>query len=292
MTQIISALSDISAPYDALFVDLWGCVHNGVHALPDAVSALRTYRQGGGTVVLVTNSPRPQLGVKNQLRMDFSVPDDCWDAIATSGDSARSAMFRGAVGQKVFFMGQWDRDSGFFEPLKLIEDPFEITRVPLEEAEGIVCCGPFDPMADPAENRAQFLYAKQKGLKLLCANPDMVVDRGNVREWCAGALAELYTEMGGESLYFGKPHPPIYDLARRRLAAIDKVMPDGRILAIGDGIQTDIAGAMGEDIDSLFISGGLAAAETKTRTDPDPDALSAYLEKEMMTPTYTIGFLR
>ncbi|MBO6774340.1 MAG: TIGR01459 family HAD-type hydrolase [Marinibacterium sp.] len=292
MTQIISALSDISAPYDALFVDLWGCVHNGVHALPDAVSALRTYRQGGGTVVLVTNSPRPQLGVKNQLRMDFGVPDDCWDAIATSGDSARSAMFRGAVGQKVFFMGQWDRDSGFFEPLKLIEDPFEITRVPLEEAEGIVCCGPFDPMADPAENRAQFLYAKQKGLKLLCANPDMVVDRGDVREWCAGALAELYTEMGGESLYFGKPHPPIYDLARRRLAAIDKVMPDGRILAIGDGIQTDIAGAMGEDIDSLFISGGLAAAETKTRTDPDPDALSAYLEKEMMMPTYTIGFLR
>ncbi len=292
MTQIISALSDISAPYDALFVDLWGCVHNGVHALPDAVSALRTYRQGGGTVVLVTNSPRPRLGVENQLRADFGVPDDCWDAIATSGDSARSAMFHGAVGQKVFFMGQWDRDNGFFEPLKLIEDPVEITRVPLEEAEGIVCCGPFDPMADPAENRAQFLYAKQKGLKLLCANPDMVVDRGDVREWCAGALAELYTEMGGESLYFGKPHPPIYDLARRRLAAIDKVMPDGRILAIGDGIQTDIAGAMGEDIDSLFISGGLAAAETKTRTDPDPDALSAYLEKEMMTPTYTIGFLR
>lgn len=292
MTQIISALSYISAPYDALFVDLWGCVHNGVHALPDAVSALRTYRQGGGTVVLVTNSPRPRLGVENQLRTDFGVPDDCWDAIATSGDSARSAMFHGAVGQKVFFMGQWDRDNGFFEPLKLIEDPVEITRVPLEEAEGIVCCGPFDPMADPAENRAQFLYAKQKGLKLLCANPDMVVDRGNVREWCAGALAELYTEMGGESLYFGKPHPPIYDLARRRLAAIDKVMPDGRILAIGDGIQTDIAGAMGEDIDSLFISGGLAAAETKTRTDPDPDALSAYLEKEMMTPTYTIGFLR
>ena len=292
MTQIISALSDISAPYDALFVDLWGCVHNGVHALPDAVSALRTYRQGGGTVVLVTNSPRSRLGVENQLRTDFGVPDDCWDAIATSGDSARSAMFHGAVGQKVFFMGQWDRDNGFFEPLKLIEDPVEITRVPLEEAEGIVCCGPFDPMADPAENRAQFLYAKQKGLKLLCANPDMVVDRGDVREWCAGALAELYTEMGGESLYFGKPHPPIYDLARRRLAAIDNVMPDGRILAIGDGIQTDIAGAMGEDIDSLFISGGLAAAETKTRTDPDPDALSAYLEKEMMTPTYTIGFLR
>ncbi len=292
MTQIISALSDVTSRYDALFVDLWGCVHNGVHALPGAVSALQAYRANGGTVVLVTNSPKPRAGVETQVRDQFGVPDDCWDAIASSGDSARSAMFQGAVGQKVFFMGQWDRDEGFFEPLHLIEDPVDITRVPLEQAEGIICCGPFNPMLDPAENRPQFLFAKQKGMKLLCANPDIVVDRGEVREWCAGALAKLYTEMGGQSLYFGKPHPPIYDLARRRLAEIDKLVPDGRILAIGDGIHTDIAGAMGEDIDSLFISGGLAAAETKTSQDPDPEALNAFLNREMMDPTYTIGFLR
>ncbi|MEX0286489.1 MAG: TIGR01459 family HAD-type hydrolase [Paracoccaceae bacterium] len=292
MTQIISALSDISAPYDALFVDLWGCVHNGVHALPGAVAALQSYRQGGGTVVLVTNSPKPRAGVETQIRDQFGVPDDCWDTIATSGDSARSAMFQGAIGEKVYFMGQWDRDAGFFEPLNILENPTEITRVPLREADGIACCGPFDPMADPAEHRADFLYAKQMGLKLLCANPDIVVDRGEVREWCAGALADMYTEMGGESLYFGKPHPPIYDLARRRLSALGKSIPDNRILAIGDGIHTDIAGAIGEDIDSLFISGGLAAAETKTSHDPDPDALSAYLDREMRHPTYTIGLLR
>lgn len=292
MTQIINALSDVSSRYDALFVDLWGCVHNGVEALPGAVSALQAYRAGGGTVVLVTNSPRPRKGVETQIRDDFGVPDDCWDAIATSGDSARSAMFQGAVGQKVWFMGQWDRDAGFFEPLHLLESPLPIERVDLEQAEGIVCCGPFDPMADPGENRAQFLYAKQKGLKLLCANPDIVVDRGDVREWCAGALARLYTDMGGESLYFGKPHPPIYDLARRRLAAMDKLVPDSRILAIGDGIHTDIAGAMGEDIDSLFISGGLAASETKTAHHPEESALKAYLDREMLDPTYTIGVLR
>src|SRR6056297_2361675 len=125
--------------------------------------------------------------------------------------------------------------------------------------------------------RPQFLHAKQKGLKLLCANPDIVVDRGETREWCAGALARLYTEMGGTSLYFGKPHPPIYDLARRRLAELGHDMPVQDILAIGDGAQTDIRGAMGEDIDSLFISGGLAAKETGTNGQPDPDALNAYL---------------
>ncbi|SFL48777.1 HAD family hydrolase [Shimia aestuarii] len=291
MTQIISSLSEISDRYDALFVDLWGCVHNGITAYPDAVAALKAYRAKGGIVVLVTNSPKPRAGVAKQLET-FGVPRDAYDTIATSGDSARSAMFRGAVGEKVYFMGEWERDAGFFEPLEILDNPVPITRVPLTEAEGIVCCGPFDPMADPSVNRADFLYAKTKGLKLLCANPDIVVDRGETREWCAGALARLYTEMGGESLYFGKPHPPIYDLARRRLTALEKSIPDAAILAIGDGAQTDIAGAMGEDIDSLFITGGLAAAETKTTQHPDAKALKAYLEKEKVAPQYSIGQLR
>jgi len=290
MSQIISSLAEISDRYDALFVDLWGCVHNGVHALPEAVAALQTYRAKGGKVVLVTNSPRPRAGVTKQL-VHFGVPDDAWDTIATSGDSARSAMFRGVVGQKVHLIG-YPGDERFFEPIGVVKDPIDIQIVPLEQAEGIVCTGPRDPMADPDTMRPEFLMAKQLGLKLLCANPDIVVDRGEVREWCAGALAQLYTEMGGESLYFGKPHPPIYDLARRRLSELGVDIPDSGILAIGDGVLTDIAGAMGEDIDSLFISGGLAAVETKTVTQPEPEALSAYLEKEMSAPMFTIGHLR
>lgn len=290
MTQIIDRLDEVSDQYDAMFVDLWGCVHDGVRALPDAVAALQAYRSRGGKVVLVTNSPRPRAGVTRQLG-HFGVPEDAWDSIATSGDSARSAMFQGAVGKKVWYIGD-GRDDRFFQPLEILENPVEVERVPLDEAEGIVCTGPADPKADPSVMRPEFLLAKQRGLKLLCANPDIVVDRGDEREWCAGALAALYTEMGGESLYFGKPHPPIYDLARRRLAALGVDIPDSRILAVGDGILTDVAGAAGEDIDSLFISGGLAAAETKTRGTPDPDALHAYLEEHQAAPTYTIGHLR
>ena len=290
MTQIINSLSEISDRYEALFVDLWGCVHNGVAAIPSAVEALQGYRQRGGAVILVTNAPRSRHEVAKQLER-FGVPQDAWDDIATSGDSARAAMFRGTVGRKVWFMGQ-DYDQTFFEPLALIEDPVAIECVPLEEAEGIVCCGPFDPHADPSVNRPQFLLAKTKGLKLLCANPDIVVDRGERREWCAGALAQLYTEMGGESLYFGKPHPPIYDLARARLAKLRKGVPDAGILAIGDGAHTDIDGAMGEDIDSLFISGGLARTETKTTHQPEPEALEAYIQREMINPSFTIGTLR
>ncbi len=290
MTRIIASFAEISANYDAAFVDLWGCMHNGLRAYPAAVAAMQAFRAQGGTVILVTNAPRPRGPVEAQIGR-LGIPADAWDAIATSGDSARAAMYRGAVGQKVWFIGE-DHDQSFFTPLKLIDQPLDITRVDLDEAEGIVCCGPFDPHADPAVYRPQFLLAKHKGLKLLCANPDIVVDRGESREWCAGALAALYTEMGGESLYFGKPHPPIYDLARRRLQALGRAPSDPRIIAIGDGIRTDILGAQGEDIDSLFITGGLAAEETRTIDQPEQAALDAYLAREMVTPDFAIGFLR
>ena len=290
MTEIVQSLSDIAHRYDALFCDLWGCLHNGERAFPAAVAALREFRAGGGVVVLLTNSPKPRAGVERQIGR-LEVPRDCWDAIASSGDSARLAMFQGAVGRKVWFIGQ-EHDHVFFDPLRLLDDPIEIARVPLREAEGIVCCGPEDVHADPAVYRPQFLLARQMGLKMLCANPDIVVDRGEVREWCAGALAALYEEMGGEALYFGKPHPPVYDLARRRLARI-RAVDDSRILCIGDGILTDIQGGIGEGLDTLFVTGGLAAAEMGPDVEaPDPDRLAAFLERAQLSPTAAIGRLR
>ncbi|MCK0167578.1 TIGR01459 family HAD-type hydrolase [Jannaschia sp. S6380] len=289
--QIVTALSQISDRYEALFVDLWGCVHDGVRAIPGAVEALTAYRDKGGKVILVTNSPRPRAGVARQL-VGFGVPETAYDDIATSGDSARLAMFDGIVGRRVWHLGP-PHDAGFFEPPSILSDPAPIERVSLDQAEGIVCTGPFDPSADPGTLRPELLAAKTRGMKLLCANPDIVVDRGEVREWCAGAIAALYTEMGGESLYFGKPHPPIYDLARRRLARIADI-PDHAILAIGDGPATDAAGAMGEDLDLLFISGGLGAAETGTVRggDPDPGKLDRWLGEVGIEATYVIGTLR
>lgn len=293
MTEIVARLADIADRYDAAFVDLWGCVHDGLQAFPAAVAALRDFRAGGRRrVVLVTNAPRPRASVEAQIAR-LGVPREAWDAVATSGDAARVALYQGAVGRRIWFMGE-ERDRVFLEPPRIVADPVPVEAVPLEEAEGIVCCGPFDPHADPAVNRPQFLLAKQRGLKLLCANPDIVVDRGERREWCAGALARLYEEMGGESLYFGKPHPPIYDLARRRLAALGDLPPDDRILAIGDGIGTDIAGAIGEGLDCLFVTGGLAAQETATPRggQPDPAHLAAYVGAQGLSPTFAIGFLR
>ncbi len=290
MTEFIQSLADIADRYDAVFCDLWGCLHDGRRAYPAAVRALQDFRAGGGTVVLVTNSPRPRAAVASQITQ-MGVPADCWDTIATSGDSARAAMFEGVVGARVHFIGE-AADHGFFAPLRIVEHPVEIVLVPLREAEGIVCTGPRDPAEDPSVYRPEFLVAREMGLKLLCANPDIVVDRGDNREWCAGALARLYTEMGGESLYFGKPHPPIYDLARRRLAGLRPV-EESRILCIGDGLHTDIQGGMAEGLDTLFVSGGLEAARFGHDPErPDPGLVEAFLAREQLSPTAVIGRLR
>ena len=298
MTRIIDRLAEISDPYDALFCDLWGCLHNGVQAFPAAIAALQQFRaQGGrgGRVILLTNAPRPAADVAAQLD-GLKVPRDCWDAIATSGDCAREALFAGVIGQNVYHIGP-DKDLGFFTPPEDMKNPLPIHRVPLEKAEGIACTGLFDDRTEtPEEYRPTLLYAKQKGLKLLCANPDIVFDLGDKRYYCAGAIAQLYTEMGGQSLYFGKPLPPIYDRARHQLAALGAPVPDDAILCIGDGIGTDIQGAISEDLDSLFVTGGLAASETGTSDQPDaspePDRLAAFLRLHMLSPNFAIGRLR
>lgn len=289
MTRIIAGLAQIGTQYDALFCDLWGCLHNGKQAYPAAVTALQDYRRGGGRVVLMTNAPRPNAYVIAQLdRMD--VPRDAWDMVISSGDAAQDAMFAGAVGRKVWHIGT-EKDDGFFTdiPPEWADAP-PITRVGLDEAEGIVATGPFDEINEAAEDyRARFLLARQRGLRMLCANPDVVVDMGETRIYCAGALAEFYEDLGGESLYFGKPHPPIYARALRMLDQPDPA----RILAIGDGINTDVRGARQEGIDCLFVTGGLAAeAFGPDPENPDPTLLERWLAERQANPEYSIGRLR
>jgi HAD superfamily hydrolase (TIGR01459 family) len=292
VAQVIASFAEVANRYDAAFVDLWGCMHNGLHAFPEAVEAMRAYRARGGRVVLVTNAPRPRASVEAQIGR-LGIPRDAWDAIATSGDAARVALFQGAVGSRIWFMGA-PTDRVFLEPPRIVQNPIPVEEVALSEADGIVCCGPFDPHADPGVNRPDFQRAVDRGLKLLCANPDIVVDRGESREWCAGALAQLYEEMGGTSLYFGKPHAPIYDLARRRLSQFGDLPPDSRIVCIGDGVATDVLGAQEQGLDCVFVTGGLAARETGTPPggQPDPERLELFARGEGIAPRYAIGFLR
>ncbi|WP_316015200.1 TIGR01459 family HAD-type hydrolase [Roseobacter sp. HKCCA0434] len=285
MTRIIESLSEIAPQYDALFCDLWGCLHNGVRPFDEAVAALRDFGAAGGTVVLLTNSPRPTPSVIEQLD-GMGVPRDLYHAVASSGDAARDALASGMFGEKVYHIGP-ERDLGFF-------DGMPVERVPLTEAEGIVCTGLNDDSTEtPDDYRDVILYGQTHGLKMLNANPDIFVDRGDQRIYCAGAIAQAYEAAGGEAMAFGKPHAPIYVLARRKLAeARGEDVSDGRILCVGDGIATDIAGGVGEGFDTLFVTGGLAAEETRTDRQPDPGKLEAFLGKHDLSPTAAIGKLR
>ncbi|MBD3765059.1 MAG: TIGR01459 family HAD-type hydrolase [Rhodobacterales bacterium] len=295
MTRIIDSLDEVSAGYDALLCDLWGCLHDGRRAFAQAVAALRRFRDRGGRVLLLTNSPRPTPAVAAQLDR-LEVPRDAWDGIASSGDAAQFALFSGAVGRRVFHLGP-PKDESFFADcapdLAPLAAAAGIERVPLEAAEGVVCTGLHDDLTEtPEDYRALLAAAKARDLPMLCANPDLMVDYGDRRIWCAGGLAQAYAERGGRVLYFGKPHPPIYDLARRRLAALG-LDGQARCLAIGDGPGTDIAGARGEGIDALFVTGGLTAGAF----GPDParpaaDLLAAWLGHQGLAPAYAIGQLR
>ncbi len=291
MTEIVAALADVSGRYRALWCDLWGCLHNGRAPFAPAVEALRAFRAGGGAVVLLTNAPRPNIFVERQIE-GLGVPRDAWDIIVSSGDATQAAMLAGMIGRRVFHIGP-AKDDGFFTHLPPGAEPVE--RVPLDKAEGIVCTGPLDEVNDkPEDYRGTFLVAKSRGLKLLCANPDIWVDLGDRRILCAGALGRFYEEMGGETLWFGKPHPPVYDLARARLAAhLGEDLGNDTILAVGDGFETDIAGGAAEGVDTLYVTGGIHAADYgQTGENPDPARLNAWLATRPVSPTYAIGKLR
>ena len=296
LTDIITNLAAVSARYEAVFCDLWGCLHDGVKPFPAAVAALQAYRAAGGTVLLLTNSPRPKSSVISQLDA-IGVPRDSYDEVVSSGDAAQYALVTGAVGHRVFHIGA-PKDKVFFtdfadDVAMIAANEPPIVQIPLAEAEGIVCTGLFDDQTEtPDDYRAALLLAKTRGLPMLCANPDLVVDMGDKRLYCAGAIAQAYETMGGTALYFGKPHPPIYDLARRRLTAL-MAREDVPVLCIGDGIATDVQGGQSEGIDTLFVTGGLAASQFgPDSANPIKDMLESWLAEKMLSPTFSIGHLR
>lgn len=292
MTRIIETLDAIAPGYRVLYCDLWGCLHDGRRALPAAVEALHRFKARGGAVALLTNSPRPSHDVARQLDA-LGAPRSCWDLIVSSGDAAQAALAAGHFGRRVHHVGP-ERDLGFFRDAE--GRAFDVELVPLAEAEGIVCTGLFDDRTEtPDDYRALILEGRTRGLKLLCANPDIIVDVGDIRIYCAGAIAQAYAAAGGKSFYYGKPHAPIYALARAGVEALlGESVPNDDVLAVGDGVATDVLGAMGENIDALFVTGGLAAEETGTSPagGPDPARLAAFLAAARLDPLMSIGYLR
>ena len=246
---ILTSVQPLAARYRVWLCDVWGVLHNGVASFAAPVAACTTFRAEGGTVVLVTNAPRPAASVAQQLER-LGIPPAAYDAIATSGDVARSLI--AALGDTPAFHIGPERDLPIFAGL-------DTQLVPEAEARAIVCTGLFDDVTETPESYASVLTRlRQRELPMICANPDMMVERGGKLVYCAGALAQAYAGIGGTVDYAGKPHAPIYEAALRQAAeARGASVPRHAVLAIGDGLATDIAGAAINGLDALYIASGI-----------------------------------
>jgi HAD superfamily hydrolase (TIGR01459 family) len=261
--RFVGRLRDVIDGVDVVLSDIWGVVHNGLKAFPEACEALHTYRSRGGAVILITNAPRPADSVQQQLRK-LGVADGTYDAIVSSGDLTRHYV-ADRPGRKMFWLGP-ERDSSIYRGLNAV-------LASLEQADYLVCTGLLDDETETAEDyRPMMLKARERNLPFICANPDIVVERGDRLIYCAGAIAELYRELGGEVIFYGKPHRPIYERAME-LAAEQRqgqsIRPE-RVLAIGDSVRTDLAGAHGFGIDCLFVTRGIHSEEFEGVDQLDP----------------------
>jgi HAD superfamily hydrolase (TIGR01459 family) len=260
--RFVEKLRDLVDGKEVVLSDIWGVVHNGLESFPEACDALHTYRKQGGTVILITNAPRPADSVQRQLRK-LGVADETYDAIVSSGDLTR-LFVADHPGKKMFWLGP-ERDGSIHRGLDAV-------IAPLEQADYIVCTGLFDDETETAEDyRAMMLQARERKLTLICANPDIVVERGDRLIYCAGAIAELYRELGGDVIFYGKPHRPIYERAMALAAERSGHKAQlNRVLAIGDSVRTDLTGAHGFGIDCLFVTRGIHSEEFEGIDQLDP----------------------
>ena len=249
----IRHLSEIAGQFDVVLSDVWGVIHNGREAYAEPCAALAKFRRERGPVVLISNSPRPHDQVVEQLD-GLGVPRDAWSALVTSGDATRTWLAELAPGP-AWAIGP-DRDSPLYEGLGLeFSGP--------EAAKFISCTGPYDDETEkPEDYRARFARALAADLEMICANPDIVVQRGDRLIYCAGALADLYAAMGGRVRMAGKPHAPIYELSLQKAAELlGRPVERRRVLCIGDAVATDVRGANQQGLPILFVADGIHAAE-------------------------------
>ncbi|HTI67792.1 MAG TPA: TIGR01459 family HAD-type hydrolase [Caulobacteraceae bacterium] len=284
--RLIAGLAEVASAYDAVLCDVWGVIHNGRESFPEACEALVRFNREHGPVVLLSNAPRPAHAVKAQLR-GVGVPDAAWADFVTSGDATRVELAARAPGP-VWAVGP-ARDAPLYEGVGV-----EFTETP-EAAAFVACTGPFDDEKDePEDYRDRFEVCVGRGLTMICANPDLLVRRGDKMIYCGGALAQLYATMGGAVVMAGKPHAAVYRCA---LEAVDRAagraIDPARVLAIGDGLATDVKGANAQGLDCLFVGAGIDAAETLGRDGLiDPVRLEALLIREGATAKYAMADLR
>ena len=279
----IASLKDISARYAAIFCDVWGVLHNGVDYFPAASAALAEARQSGVPVILITNAPRRSDSVVDQMAA-IGVPASAWDRIVTSGDVTRALISEGP--RRVFHLGP-ERDLTLYEGL-------DVEIVEEFEASSVVCTGFFDDEIETPDDYGEMLRQfRAKNLPFICANPDIVVERGDRLIWCAGALARDYAQLGGRTLIAGKPHGPIYAAALKVAGQmLGREVARSEVLAIGDGMLTDIKGAADNGIDVLYISGGIHARDYGHPDEPQPELLGRFLAKHGFMPVATLPKLR
>ena len=270
LPRLISGLSEIAPGHDALICDVWGVVHDGHRHHAAAAEALYRFKERHGPVVLLTNAPRVPSEVQAQCT-GYGLPPDCYDAIVSSGGAARDELATRARDRTLplYYIGP-DRDLPMIAGL-------DIARVGIEEAEVALAIGLRDDMRETPDQYAGELKAMSaRGLVMLCANPDLVVHRGERLVYCAGSLAKAYEGMGGAVIYYGKPHRPVYDSALAAAALAAKAagrQGPKRPLAVGDGLLTDIKGANGAGLAALFIADGVHGEETRPYTAEHMEAL-------------------
>jgi HAD superfamily hydrolase (TIGR01459 family) len=273
----IGSFAALAPGYDVVLSDVWGVVHNGVAATTDACGALARFRAQGGTVVLITNAPRPGSVVARGTLDRLKVPRAAYDGIISSGDVTH-ALIAARAGERVFHIGP-ERDLPIFEGL-------DAPIAPIERADYVLCSGLYDDTTEGPDNYRDLVAAMhRRGLVMICANPDVVVERGHELVYCAGAVADLYAAAGGEVIYAGKPYRPIYEQALA-IATAARGGPVGRerVLAIGDSVRTDLKGAAAFGIDCLFVTAGIHAEELGMRDDPDAGALGTIFAEAGVQP--------
>jgi HAD superfamily hydrolase (TIGR01459 family) len=263
--QLVTGMREVAPDYDGFILDLWGVVHDGVAPMPGALECLRALMERGKRIVLLSNAPRRADDVVRRIA-EIGVPEDLYHHVMSSGEEAwlhlyrRDDPFYAALGQRCLHIGS-ERDMEIREGLGL-----EFVET-VEEAQFILNTGPagwddviqdYEPLLRPALAR---------DLPMICANPDLVVMRGSTLHLCAGGLAKWYEEAGGRVRWHGKPFRSVYDTCLGLLGIDDR----SRVLAVGDSLRTDIAGAIAAGLDSILIAGGIHAREFGMIDGQTPD---------------------